>query len=459
MRTNVKTKVSKFSTERLAGGGGMLAATQSPEAELRRLVMTCLLWEDIAYATGNEVSKQISDVIPKVDPKACCEIAIAARKEQKLRHVPLFVVREMAKHPSHRHYVAEAIEQVCTRPDQMSELISIYWATNGGKKSIPKGMKKGLAECFNNFDEYQFGKYSRKADISLRDVMFLVHPKPKNDEQALLFKKLAQNELATPDTWEVGLSACKTEEEKAEVWNRLIEGKKLGALATLRNLRNMQVLPKSTVRKAIANASPSVLLPIDFIKAVDHAPDFVREIEDLMFRCLSQMKKLSGETIFVLDVSGSMGARISSKSDYNRIDAGISMAIMAMEVCEHCTIYLTAGNDYSRVHSTRKITPHRGFGLMPEIRNNIASLGGGGIFTRQCLEYISKQEKTPDRVIVFSDSQDCDREKTLPKPFGDRNYIVDVSSHKNGVNYKGVWTAEISGWSEHFLRFISELES
>ena len=64
-----------------------------------------------------------------------------------------------------------------------------------------------------------------------------------------------------------------------------------------------------------------------------------------------------------------------------------------------------------------------------------------------------------DRIIVFSDSQDCDYPgKGKPQPFGRRNYICDVSAHTRGVNYKGVWTAEISGFSENFLTFIGAME-
>jgi len=86
------------------------------------------------------------------------------------------------------------------------------------------------------------------------------------------------------------------------------------------------------------------------------------------------------------------------------------------------------------------------------------SLGGGGIFTRQCLEHINKEEKQVERIIVFSDSQDCDRVNKTPKPFGKYNYIVDVSANKHGINYAGVWTSEISGWSESFLKYIAALE-
>jgi predicted peroxiredoxin len=308
------------------------------------------------------------------------------------------------------------------------------------------------------FDEYQLAKYNRSTEVKLVDAMRLTHPKPNDVE---LFKRLAGNTLVTPETWEVGLSAAKTKDEKANVWRNLISKRKLGALATLKNLRNMQeVLTKNELRAAIESTNPAMLLPIDFIKAVQYAPDYTQELENLMFSCLAQLPKLKGETVFVLDVSGSMGAKISGKSDFSRMDAGIAMAMMAREMCEHCTIYLTAGSDGFRKHKTEKIRNVRGFGLLDVIRNKIPSMGGGGIFTRQCLEYIAGKEKeVPDRIIVFSDSQDCDLVKTVPKPFGKKNYIVDVSPHQHGVNYAGVWSAEISGWSEHFLRFISELEN
>jgi hypothetical protein len=57
--------------------------------------------------------------------------------------------------------------------------------------------------------------------------------------------------------------------------------------------------------------------------------------------------------------------------------------------------------------------------------------------------------------MVFSDSQDCDHPgKQTPAPFGRYNYVIDVSAHAHGVGYKGVWTAEIAGWSEHFLAYV-----
>lgn len=66
-----------------------------------------------------------------------------------------------------------------------------------------------------------------------------------------------------------------------------------------------------------------------------------------------------------------------------------------------------------------------------------------------------------DRIIIFSDSQDIDHmynKSILPEPFGTYNYICDISANTKGVNYRGRYTAEISGWSEHFLTYIAALE-
>ena len=449
---NKKNKIS--SNDRLAGGFGNYSASQSNEAHLRRCVMTCLLWENNAYIDGVSIAEDIAKLIPTIKPQVVADIAIEARFTQKLRHIPLFLCREMAKLDSHKYLVAETLSKVIHRPDELTEFLSIYW--KDGKVPLSAQVKKGLASAFTKFNEYQLAKYNRKKEVCLKDVLRLCHAKAKDSVQNELWQRLLGDSLKTPDTWEVGLSAAKGEEEKRAVWERLISEKKLGAFAFLKNLRNMisvNVTP-SLIREGLATSKKEMILPIDFLKAQKYAPDYTRELENAMLECTSQWKKLPGKTILVVDVSGSMGTRLSNKSEFTRMDAAAAMAVLTAEICESVSIYTTAGSDYKREHKTLKIKPYRGFALSEEILKD--RLGGGGIFTRQCLEYINEQEREiPDRIIIFSDSQDCDLTKKLPKPFGKKNYIVDISSHKNGVNYKGVWTAEISGWSEGFLNFIA----
>jgi len=294
-------------------------------------------------------------------------------------------------------------------------------------------------------------------------VLFLTHAKPQNAEQEAMWKRLAENQLATPDTWEVALSSGA---DKKTSWERLITEGKLPALAFLRNLRGMTQagVDRRVIYNGLAKLKSSWLLPLNFFSAAREAPEYTSEIEQAMLACYSQQQKLPGWTVFLVDVSGSMGKEIGGKSTFKRLDAACAMAVLAQERAEHCTIYATGGSDAARGHATAKVSGYRGFGLANEINQykhgEPKSLGGGGIFTRQCLEWIKTDLKgqTPDRIVVFSDSQDCDIVNRVPAPFGTHNYIVDVSAHAHGINYAGVWDAEVSGWSEKFIDFICAME-
>lgn len=453
--SKVNPTVTPAPAERLAGGSGAVAAKQSAENQLRRAVLACLLWENLAYESGS--SDNIATLIPKVKAFNVATIVEEARVVQKLRHVPLFMISEMCKYPEHKAYVKDLLPKVITRVDQMMDLIAIYWKS--GKKPLPAQMKKGLAKCFYNFDEYQFAKYDRDNQIKLRDVFFLVHPKARNQEEYSLFDRIAKRELKVPDTWEVALSTGK---DKKATWERLMLDNKLGALAMLRNLRNMKdvKVDSNIIKKSLLEIKGKSVLPLNYLAAVQYAPEYKSEIQAGMIKSYSYLPKLPGKTLFIVDVSGSMGSPVSSKSTFTRLDAAKAMALLGVNQCEWIDLWCTAGNDGSIKHATNRIdNPSSGFDLLQQIEDKRRVLGGGGIFTRQCLEYIkSKINYTPDRIIIFSDSQDCDKLNKIPSPFGIANYIVDVSSNKNGINYNDVWTAEISGWSEHFLTYVAAYE-
>lgn len=155
-----------------------------------------------------------------------------------------------------------------------------------------------------------------------------------------------------------------------------------------------------------------------------------------------------------------MGALTSANSQMSRLDYACAMAMLAVNQCEDYDLVATAGADRNWTCTSEVIKyPKKGFDIARQITETRNRVGQGGIFTRQCLEWCYNNVGVNyERIIVFSDSQDMDRQNKIPKPFGKFNYICDVSSEKRGVNYKGVWTAEISGFSEHFLTYIAALE-
>lgn len=454
----VKPKPKMDFEARLAGGAGAYAAVQTDIALLRRAVLANLLWEDVAYMDGAKVADEIKRLIPLCKPEDVAALTVEARKMQKLRHTPLFLASEMCKHEGTKPYVRETLSSIVTRADMLTDFLAIYWKNK--KVSLASQAKKGLADAFHNFNEYKLAKYDRDGAIKLRDVMFLCHPKPRNEYETSLFKKVAERKLAVPETWETMLSAGK---DKKETWTYLIEEGKIGGLAMLRNIRNMRQagVDRRVIEKGLKDLKSSMLLPLNFLAAADENPEFKRQIEDAMLESYANLPKLTGKTLFIVDVSGSMYASISEKSKYNRLKTAAVMAMLAANQCEDFELVCTAGSDARRVHSSEHIKyASKGFDLIEQILGTYSRLGGGGIFTRQCLEWCYENVgKKFDRIIVFSDSQDCDwPDKRTPKPYGKYNYICDVSAHTRGVNYKGIWTAEVSGWSEHFLTFIAAVE-
>jgi len=91
------------------------------KAELRRTVLTCLLWEDAFYEKGSAIAARIAELVRANKAEDVAALAREARSEMHLRHVPLFLVRELARRKGTGPLVAETLEQVIQRADELGE--------------------------------------------------------------------------------------------------------------------------------------------------------------------------------------------------------------------------------------------------------------------------------------------------------------------------------------------------
>jgi 60 kDa SS-A/Ro ribonucleoprotein len=417
---------------------GAPARNISTELQLRRSVLACLLWESQFYEDGVEIAGRIAELVPKVSAEKVAALAVEGREKMKLRHAPLLLVREMARHASHRGFVAETLARVIQRADEMAEFVAIYW--KDGRVPLSAQVKKGLAAAFPKFDEYALAKYDRGGPVKLRDVLFLAHAKPRDEAQAEVWKRLIAGELTAPDTWEVALSSGA---EKREAWERLLREQKLGALALLRNLRNMREagVEEELVLSALGSMSTARVLPFRFLAAARYAPQWEEALEHAMLKCVASQEKLSGKTIVLVDVSGSMIAPLSHRSEMQRTDAAYGLAVLLREIGEKVAVF-------SFSDALVEVPACRGFALRDAIdasqRHNSTQLG-------QAVDELNRKHSC-DRLIVITDEQAHDK---VPAPKG-KGYVINVASYKNGVGY-GKWT-HIDGWSESVVEYIRTLE-
>jgi hypothetical protein len=420
---------------------GAVAERVDPRRRLRRTVLTCLLWEEMFYEKGSDIAKHIAELVRQNEPETVAALAREARDTMHLRHIPLFLVRELARRKGSGPLVAETLEHVIERADELSEFVALYWKTR--KEPLSAGVKRGLARAFTKFDAYQLAKHNRDGVVKLRDVLFLCHGKPKDAEQAELWKKLVEDTLESPDTWEVALSAGK---DKRETWERLLREGQVGGMAVLRNLRLMLaagVAPKlvaERLEKGIARA-----LPFRFVTAARHAPKLEEAIEKAMLKSIAGYETLPGVTGLVVDVSGSMDSAIAKKSETSRIDAAAGLAILLREWAEEFRVATFS-------EACVALPARRGFALRDAIA---ASQAHSGTYLRRALATLQAAWSDVERLIVITDEQSHDG--ILPA-WTKKAYVINLAPYQNGISYGNGWT-HIDGWSERVVDYIASMEA
>ena len=162
----------------------------TPEWELYSTVVTMMDVEDKFYEDGESRVRRVADLVRKTSPEFVASLAVYTREKMHLRSVPLLLLVELARCHHGDSLVSRAVARCVQRVNEISELLMCYqWRTGRNDlKKLSSQLRKGLAEAFNHFDEYQFAKYDRRnRKVTLRDALLLVHPKPKDDAQAALF--------------------------------------------------------------------------------------------------------------------------------------------------------------------------------------------------------------------------------------------------------------------------------
>ncbi len=457
MKTNTRTNLSARTHEGLA-------VRVSPMTELRRTASACLLFEDTFYESGEDIAKRIHGLVQRASLDDVLRLAQDLRHRHGLRHAPLWLLNAALDHPAraqHRDNLVTVIANVCgSRGDMPGEMLSLYW--KNGKRPIAKALRDGLARALQSLGSYAIQKYAARGAIRLRDVLFLTHAKPRDAEQEPWFEMLANDTLPAADTWEVALSGGA---DKRETFETMLREGKLGALAVLRNLRNMQErgVPRGVIADGLKRAvalSKLGVLPFQFVAAARVVPALEPDIEAAMIsgirRFMSEsgddftVSLLNGHTVLLVDVSGSMQDKLSAKSTLNRSDAAGAMAILLREVCNEVSVF-----DYNT--TVREVPARSGFALRDAIRRPSNGTYTGASAKAVLDEVTRRLGRAPERIIVITDEQTDRFGGALPAlPKETRGYVMNVAPYQNGIAW-GSWTT-ISGFSENLVKFIMSVE-
>ncbi|GGH82578.1 hypothetical protein HNQ91_005840 [Filimonas zeae] len=495
----MKFNINKKAATATVNHEGAIAYSLSPEMELYTAVATTLL-SDVTYEKADARMQRIIELLPQVAPEFIAQLAVYARKEMNLRTAPLVLATALANVHRGDSLVSKAVAGVVQRPDEIMEMLACYQVLNkreGIKKlnRLSKQMQKGLATAFNRFDEYQFAKYNRNTEVKLKDALFLVHPKAKDEAQQVLFNKIVSDEMATPYTWETELSALgqkvfvNAAEKQAAVkatWEELIDSRKLGYMAVLRNLRNILQAGVSAVHvervgeylaneNAVLNAKQ---LPFRFLSAYRELMNvesgynayLLDALESAIASSVQNMPGFNRNTRVVVacDVSGSMYKPVSKNSAVQLYDIGLLLGMLLQSKCKHVQtgifgdtwkrISLPARNVLSNVDVLRKREGEVGYAT------------NGYLVLKDLVD----RKYVADKVMLFTDMQMWDSNtnnvsnvNTLEYQWRQykaiapdaKLYVFDLAGYGHSpIKQQGRDVFLIAGWSDKIFAVLEAIE-
>ena len=403
---NTTVPKAKTLTENLAGGQ---AYKQSDELALVSLLLTSFV-NDQFYKNAQTTLDDLRKLSEKVkDKEFVAKAAIFARDRFGMRSITHALAGELTSQLNGAEWGKNFYDKVVVRVDDMTEIMSYYLAYKTSKDSpkFPNSLKKGFAKAFDKFDSYQLAKYKGdNKEVKLVDVVNIVHPVPTVRNKSAL-EQLIKGELKSTDTWESKLSqagqVAESEEDltklKADAWSELIIGKKIGYFALLRNLRNIINQAPTAIPAACEllvderMIKSSRVLPFRFTTAYDEISKLgsSKEVRDVLVAInkaldisVCNVPKFDGDTLVVMDVSGSMSGRPSEI-------ASLFGAILAKVNNSDVMTFSTSAN-YKQYNPMDSVLT---------IRDGFRYAGGGTNF-RAIFE---KANKKYDRVIILSDMQ------------------------------------------------------
>lgn len=336
--------VSNTGTPDAVTSEGVPAFQKSPELELVTMLLTSFA-TDKFYSTGDQQMNRVRTLvraISAVDPLFSAKAAIYARDTFGMRTIAQVVAVELAPFISKAEWASRFYEKLVVRPDDMTEVVSLYLARNPkpqGKRHapFPNAMKRGFARALASLDAHRLAKYKAEGKgVKLVDLANLFHPKSNEQLAALV-----GGSLKPADTWEVAstkagqeaadvkaaaLAEGKSEAEaalaaagvKTDAWMQLVLGRQLGHFALLRNLRNIRDKAPGVMNIALEQLKIGVgkarVFPYRYLVAGDQFAgepgqinaDVCNALVECVNGALGGVPVMPGRTLVAVDNSASM---------------------------------------------------------------------------------------------------------------------------------------------------------
>jgi hypothetical protein len=511
---------------------GGVAFELDAKGALFTLASTSFVQEDTLYETAATRDNRLVNLVHQVaaeDPEWVARFVPYLRGQLNMRSAAVVVACEYAHTvlegrkgdwfnrvnvPAIRGVIASA----CLRADEPAEVIGYWWQRFG--RGLPKPVKRGVADAaVRLYTQRSALRYDGKSRaIRMADVIELTHPKPRDGEQAALFRWLLDHrhrdvvdvpaallpviearaalDLMPVDarrplvgsalaaetlnqagmSWEA-LSGWLQGPMDATAWSAVIPS--MGLMALTRNLRNFD---EAKVPDAIAQSVMTRLgdaeevrrsrqFPFRFWTAYREAPSkrWAYPLEQAVRHACSNIPQLGGRTLVFDDVSGSMDAVLSARSSVQRWEVGAVFAGAMTRACEQVDLIPFATHS-----AAARLSPADDILKVVEVVREVHTSGrlehGTNIWGA-----VRDHWDGHDRIVIFTDMQAHDsygRPHAYVRSFNDRPvgtlpaydacrfiYAFDLAGYdRGGLDTTQPGRYQLAGFSDAAFRIMEAIE-
>jgi 60 kDa SS-A/Ro ribonucleoprotein len=470
-------------------------------------VLTTGVFENTFYADATTLAQEALDVFGQMsakDAELFAKMMVYARNDGLLRTVPITALTVLSQVDS--GLFAKAFPLVIRTPNDLKDFVTLT-RKGGVRKGLGRAVKRAVNDWMNGLTEYHAVKYgSQSGDVSLRDVLRITHPTPKNVRNDALFHYLV-NGLTEENTERVrellpqvwAFEQLKRADSRKEQQRLIAEGRLpyevvVGAVAPdaamwtelmkqmpyLALLRHLNTLARAGVLQEWDNAryiverlsnheavTKSKVLPFQLFIAhktlVDSVPRKVSEaLEDALELSFANVPTLPGVMCIAPDVSGSMSmGMVSARGKTRFIDIAAIFAAACLKKSKDALV-LPFEQRVVDVRLSARDT-------LMTTANTLSKIGGGGTAVGAPVEHLLSMRTMAKRAKVdtFIGITDCEEwvgggflnawraYKRMVSPNA-KAFLLTIAPYRHAVapqSEPDVWF--IYGWSDAVLPFIA----
>lgn len=386
------------------------------------------------YAKAEEHLDQVKDLCNKVDPVFIAKTAVYSRENGYMKDMPAYLTATLVG-KGRIDLVKKIFPRTIDNGKQLKNFAQIIRSGVTGRKSFGVATRNVIREWLDSRKDYQLFKDSIGGEVTMKDLIKMIHPKPKTKRRSafyayLLGKKYSFEALPpliqqyekfkkgeTEEVPDVDFRYLTSLELDPKVWKEI--ARNAGWMMTRMNINTFvrhDVFKGKDGKELIklvadrlsnrAEIKKARAFPYQLFTAYQAAEDAPQEItlalQDAAEIACENVEVYPGSVVICPDVSGSMSSPITgNRGSATSATRCIDVAALIASV-------------YLRQNKTSRVIPFEGYVVNLKLNpkdsimtnaKKLASIGGGSTECSAPLALLNEERADVDLLIIVSDNQ------------------------------------------------------